>query len=151
MISGAVAGLGTVTAASGYILPWHGVVIGLIAGAVCFYASTELKRRLRYDDTLDVFGVHGVGGILGTLLTGVFATASVSISADTPHGLPGLLDGNPGQVITQLYGIFVTVLWCGGMTFGLLKLVALFAPLRVPAPCEIEGLDITQHGESIHA
>ena len=102
LISGAVAGLGTVTAASGYILPWHGAVIGILAGAVCFFASTEIKRMLGYDDSLDVFGVHGVGGILGTLLTGVFAAASVSVSADTPAGLPGLLEGNPGQLLIQL-------------------------------------------------
>ena len=81
-ISGAVAGLGTVTAASGYILPWQGAVIGILAGAVCFFASTEIKRLLGYDDSLDVFGVHGVGGILGTTLTGVFATAAVSAGPD---------------------------------------------------------------------
>ena len=151
LISGAVAGLGTVTAASGYILPWHGAVVGVLAGTVCFFASTELKRILGYDDSLDVFGVHGVGGILGTLLAGVFAVASVSVSADAPNGLPGLLEGNPGQLLTQAYGVVVTVLWCGGVTFVLLKLVALVVPLRVPPSCEMEGLDITQHGESIHA
>ncbi len=151
LISGAVAGLGTVTAASGYILPWHGALIGVLAGGVCFYASTEIKRMLGYDDSLDVFGVHGVGGVLGTLLTGVFAAASVSVSADTPAGLPGLLEGNPSQLLIQAYGVVVTVLWCGAVTFGLLKLVGLFVPLRVPPACEIEGLDITQHGESIHA
>jgi len=151
LISGAVAGLGTVTAASGYILPWHGAVIGILAGAVCFFASTEIKRMLGYDDSLDVFGVHGAGGILGTLLTGVFAAASVSANADTPAGLPGLLEGNPGQLLTQLYGVAVTILWCGTVTFVLLKLVGVLAPLRVPPSCEVEGLDISQHGESIHA
>jgi len=151
LISGAVAGLGTVTAASGYILPWHGAVIGVIAGAVCFFASTEIKRMLGYDDSLDVFGVHGVGGILGTLLTGVFAAASVSIDADNPNGLPGLLEGNSGQLATQAFGVAVTVVWCGAVTFALLKLVGLFSALRVPPQCEMEGLDITQHGESIHA
>ena len=129
LISGAVAGLGTVTAASGYILPWHGAVIGVPSGAVCFFASTEIKRMLGYDDTLDVFGVHGVGGNMGTLLTGVFATASVSINADTPAGLPGLLEGNPGQLLTQLYGVAVTILWCGAVTFVLLRLVSVFSPL----------------------
>ncbi|MGB8738241.1 MAG: ammonia channel protein, partial [Rhodomicrobium sp.] len=97
------------------------------------------------------FGVHGVGGNMGTLLTGVFATASVSINADTPAGLPGLLEGNPGQLLTQLYGVAVTILWCGAVTFVLLRLVSVFSPLRVPPSCEIEGLDISQHGESIHA
>ncbi|MGO8953818.1 MAG: ammonium transporter [Rhodomicrobium sp.] len=151
LISGAVAGLGTVTAASGYILPWQGAVIGILAGAVCFFASTEIKRILGYDDSLDVFGVHGFGGILGTLLTGVFAAASVSIDADNPNGLPGLLEGNPGQLLTQAYGVAVTVVWCGAVTFALLKLVSLFSPLRVAPSCEMEGLDISQHGESIHA
>jgi Amt family ammonium transporter len=151
LISGAVAGLGTVTAASGYILPWQGAVIGVLAGTVCFFASTELKRMLGYDDSLDVFGVHGVGGILGTLLTGVFATASVSVSADTPNGLPGLLEGNPGQLLIQAEGVLVTIVWCGALTFGLLKLVSFLAPLSVSPSCEMQGLDITQHGESIHA
>ena len=77
IISGAVAGLGTITPASGYVLPWHGIIIGLIAGAVCYWACTRLKQKLKYDDTLDVFGVHGVGGILGTMLAGVFATGAV--------------------------------------------------------------------------
>ena len=151
LISGAVAGLGTVTAASGYILPWHGAVIGVLAGVVCFFASTELKRMLRYDDSLDVFGVHGVGGILGTMLAGVFAAAAVSIDADNAKGLPGLLEGNTKQVLIQFYGVAVTVLWCGGVTFVLLKLVNLLSPLRVADRCEMEGLDITQHGESIHS
>ncbi len=76
MISGAIAGLGTITPASGFVLPWHGIVIGILAGAVCFWACTKLKLALGYDDSLDVFGIHGVGGILGTLLAGVFATAA---------------------------------------------------------------------------
>src|SRR5205085_11337200 len=87
MISGAVAGLGTITPASGFVAPWHGIVIGAIAGAVCYWACTSLKQRLKYDDSLDVFGVHGVGGITGTLLCGVFATASIG-------GTAGLLEGN---------------------------------------------------------
>src|SRR3954463_12402985 len=89
MISGAVAGLGTITPASGFVLPWHGVVIGLFAGTVCFWACTKLKQVLGYDDSLDVFGVHGIGGCLGTLLTGVFATAALSVGPDTPNGIPG--------------------------------------------------------------
>ncbi len=149
MISGAIAGLGTITPASGFVLPWHGIVIGLIAGAVCFWACTQLKQRLGYDDSLDVFGVHGVGGIVGTLLTGVFATAAISASADMPGGSPGLIDGNAGQVLTQLYGIAVVGIYSGVMTFVLLKLVGFMTPLRVTPQNELEGLDISQHGEAL--
>jgi Amt family ammonium transporter len=149
MISGAVAGLGTITPASGFVLPWHGLVIGLIAGTFCFWACTKLKQMLGYDDSLDVFGVHGVGGATGTLLTGVFATAAVSMGPDTPEGLPGLLEGNSRQLLIQLYGVVATLVWSGVMTFVLLKLIALVVPLRVSQRSEIEGLDITQHGEAL--
>src|SRR5262245_22432809 len=149
MISGAVAGLGTITPASGYVLPWHGLVIGLLAGAFCFWACTKLKQALGYDDSLDVFGVHGVGGATGTLLAGIFATAAVSMSPETPAGNPGLLEGNPGQVLIQLYGIGATLAWSGGVTFILLKLIELIVPLRVSKQNEIEGLDLTQHGEAL--
>jgi Amt family ammonium transporter len=149
MISGAVAGLGTITPASGFVLPWHGVVIGLIAGAVCFYACTWLKTRLGYDDSLDVFGVHGVGGATGTLLTGVFATAALSMSADTPAGYPGLLEGHPRQLLMQFVGVGSTLVWSGGITFVLLKVIGAFVPLRVSKQQEIEGLDLSQHGEAL--
>ena len=149
MISGAVAGLGTITPASGFVLPWHGLVIGLLAGAICFWACTKLKQMFGYDDSLDVFGVHGVGGFTGTLLTGVFATAAVSMGPDLPAGAPGLLEGNARQVLVQFYGVVVTLVWSGVMTFVLLKLIALIVPLRVSQRSEIEGLDITQHGEAL--
>ena len=150
LISGAVAGLGTVTAASGYILPWHGLVIGILAGAGCFFASTAIKRWLGYDDSLDVFGVHGVGGILGTTLTGVFATAAVSAGPDAPNGYPGLLEGNAQQLLIQLYGVGVTVVYCAVVTSVILLVVAVLTPLRVHPRSEIEGLDIAEHGKSIH-
>jgi Amt family ammonium transporter len=149
MISGAVAGLGTITPASGFVLPWHGVVIGVIAGGVCFWACTKLKQKLGYDDSLDVFGVHGVGGFTGTLLTGVFAAAAISVGPDTPNGLPGLLEGNPRQVLIQLYGIGVTIVWSGALTWGLLKVIDLFDTVRVSPQQEVEGLDISQHGEAL--
>ncbi len=142
MISGAVAGLGTITPASGFVAPWHGILIGVTAGLVCFWACTWLKRRLKYDDSLDVFGVHGVGGATGILLTGVFATASIG-------GTSGLLEGNPHLVLTQLYGVAVTLGWSAGMTYVLLKLVGLFVPIRVSLQQELEGLDISQHGEAL--
>jgi Amt family ammonium transporter len=149
IVSGAVAGLGTITPASGYVLPWHGLIIGIVAGAVCYYACTALKMRFRYDDSLDVFGVHGVGGITGTLLAGVFATAAISMTPDTPAGLPGLIDGNPRQLLIQLYGVLATMVWCGGATFIILKVVDLMTPLRVSREQEIAGLDISLHGESL--
>ncbi|HAO39779.1 MAG TPA: ammonium transporter [Afipia sp.] len=142
MISGAVAGLGTITPASGFVEPWHGIVIGVVAGAVCFWACTNLKHRFNYDDTLDVFGIHGIGGLLGTLMTGVFATAAIGGSA-------GLIEGNPRLLLIQAYGVAAVFVWTGAMTFVLLKVVDMLAGLRVPHEHEVEGLDITQHGEAL--
>jgi Amt family ammonium transporter len=144
MISGAVAGLGTITPASGFVLPWHGVVIGFVAGAICFWACTKLKLRCGYDDSLDVFGVHGVGGATGTFLTGVFAAAAVGETA-------GLLEGNAKQLQYQIYGIVAVLVWSGFATFVILKVINLFAPLRVSDETERSGLDIALHGESIHS
>jgi Amt family ammonium transporter len=142
MISGAVAGLGTITPASGFVLPWHGIVIGIIAGAVCYWACTRLKNRCRYDDSLDVFGVHGIGGATGTILAGVFAVAAVGDTA-------GLLEGNGRQVLIQLYGVAVTLAWSGIATFVLLKVIGFFLPLRVREEHERIGLDVSLHGESL--
>jgi Amt family ammonium transporter len=142
MISGAVAGLGTITPASGFVAPWHGIVIGVIAGSMCFWACTWLKHRFNYDDSLDVFGVHGVGGMSGILLAGVFATASIG-------GTSGLIEGNAGLLLIQLSGVLVTLAWSGGVTYVLLKLVSVFVPLRVSREHELEGLDISQHGEAL--
>jgi ammonium transporter, Amt family len=148
MISGAVAGLGTITPASGFVLPWHGIIIGLIAGAVCFWACTWLKLRCGYDDSLDVFGVHGVGGATGTFLTGIFAVAALSATPDIP-GTKGLIEGNPHQLLVQLYGIAAVIIWSGAVTFILLKVIEFLVPLRVNQQNEIEGLDVTQHGEAL--
>src|ERR1700744_3399997 len=142
MISGAVAGLGTITPASGYVAPWAAIVIGVTAGMVCFWACTWLKHRFRYDDSLDVFGVHGVGGMVGTLLAGVFASSAIC-------GTSGLLEGNPHQLLIQLYGVGVTLAWSVGGTFVLRKLVSAFVPLRVSREHELVGLDISQHGEAL--
>src|SRR5262249_45532049 len=142
MISGAVAGLGTITPASGFVAPWQGIVIGLIAGSLCYWACTSLKLRLNYDDSLDVFGVHGIGGMTGTLLTGVFATSAIG-------GTPGVVWGNPRPLLPAVGGVVVTLLWSGAVTWGLLRLIGAFVPLRVSKQHEIEGLDITQHGEAL--
>jgi Amt family ammonium transporter len=142
MISGAVAGLGTITPASGFVLPWQGIVIGILAGMICFWSCTWLKLACGYDDSLDVFGVHGIGGATGTLLVGVFATPAIG-------GAAGLLAGNGEQVLIQLYGIVVTFAWAGIATAVLLKAVSAYVPLRVDKQSEIEGLDVTQHGEAL--
>jgi ammonium transporter, Amt family len=102
MISGAVAGLGTITPASGFVLPWHGLVFGIIAGAICFYSCTSFKLICGYDDSLDVFGVHGIGGATGTLLAGIFATRAIG-------NVSGLLEGNPMQLLVQFYVVVVTL------------------------------------------
>jgi len=149
MISGAVAGLGTITPASGYVLPWHGVVIGGLAGLVCFWACTVLKERLHYDDSLDVFGIHGIGGMLGTLLVGIFATAAVSMSPEMPNGIGGLLEGNWHQLKIQVIGIAVTGAWCSVVSFMLLKLIDVLVGLRVSVDSERIGLDISLHGEAL--
>jgi ammonium transporter, Amt family len=142
MISGAVAGLGTITPASGFVAPWAGILIGMAAGLICFWACTWLKQRLNYDDSLDVFGVHGFGGMTGTLLCGVFAAKAIGDTA-------GLIEGNPQQLLIQLAGVAITLVWTAFATFVLLKLVGAFAPLRVSLQQELEGLDISQHGEAL--
>ncbi|WP_374546155.1 ammonium transporter [Rhodoblastus sp.] len=149
LISGAVAGLGTITPASGFVLPWHGAVIGALAGGICFWTSTELKARLGYDDTLDVFGVHGVGGVLGTLLAGVFATAAIS-AADGQPGVSGLIEGNAHQLAVQAAGVVIVAVWCVVGTLVSLKIVDAVVGLRVAPDDERLGLDLALHGESLH-
>jgi len=149
MISGAVAGLGTITPASGFVTPMEGILIGIIAGAVCFWACTWLKLKCGYDDSLDVFGVHGIGGMTGTLLAGVFAVGALSASPSLPGGVHGLLEGNPHQVVAQIYGVIATIVWSGTLTFIILKVIGLMVPLRVRHEDEIMGLDVSQHGEAL--
>jgi len=147
ILSGAVAGLGTITPAAGFVEPWAAMVIGLLAGAVCYWASVILKTRLGYDDSLDVFGVHGVGGVLGTLLTGVFATKAIN---DVAKGQAvGLVDGNAGQVLTQLYGVLAVGAFCAVGTWIILKVVDVLIGLRVTRDEETEGLDTALHGERV--
>jgi Amt family ammonium transporter len=141
--SGAVAGLVAITPASGFVGPTGSLFIGLAAGVMCFWGSTGLKHMLGYDDSLDAFGVHGVGGITGALLTGVFAVKDIG-------GTAGLLEGNPGQVLLQAEGIGCTIVWCGVVSFILYKVIDLVMGLRVSPEEEAEGLDISLHGEVIH-
>ena len=119
----AKAGLGTITPASGFVAPWHGIVIGIVAGGICFWACTSLKHRLNYDDSLDVFGIHGIGGLAGTLMAGIFATAAIG-------GTAGLLEGNWVQPLLQLYGIAVTLLWTA-VAVLVAGSIALFAGFRI--------------------
>ncbi len=142
IISGAIAGLVAITPASGFVDPRGALIIGLVAGVVCFWASTSLKKRLGYDDSLDVFGIHGVGGITGALLTGVFAVEAIG-------GTPGMLEGNTGQIMTQIYSILATLVWSGGATFVILKILDLTVGLRVSEEQERDSLDIQLHGETV--
>ena len=145
IISGAVAGLGSITPASGYVGVGPALLIGLVAGVACFYASTAIKKRLGYDDSLDVFGVHGVGGIIGTLGAGVFAASL--IAGPEVKGL--WFDGNGKQVLTQLKGIVVCLVWSGGLTWVILMVLKATVGLRVTNEQEIEGLDLHLHGERV--
>lgn len=142
-VSGAVAGLVAITPASGFVAPGGALIIGLVAGVACFWGATGLKHMLKYDDSLDAFGVHGIGGIVGAILTGVFAMKAVG-------GTAGLLEGNAGQVGIQLYGIAATIVYSAVATFIILKVIDIILGLRVTPEEETEGLDITQHGEIVH-
>ncbi len=139
-VSGAIAGEVAITPASGFVDPSSAIVIGFIGGVVC-YGAILLRERLKVDDALDVWAVHGVGGTLGILLTGIFAVAAVNA------GYSGLIDGNPHQVVVQLIAIAATWIYSGTATFIILKLVDRLVGLRVEESEEEEGLDASQHGE----
>jgi Amt family ammonium transporter len=145
IISGAVAGLVAITPASGYVLPGASIVIGLAAGVICFWAATSLKHMLGYDDSLDTFGVHGIGGIVGALLTGVFAYAPLSATDASPDGTAGGM----AQLKLQAIGVASTVIYSGVMTFILLMVTKALVGLRVGQEEEREGLDIVLHGEQV--
>jgi len=140
--SGAVAGLVAITPASGFVGPMGSIVIGVAAGVICFWGATSLKNMLGYDDSLDAFGVHAIGGIVGALLTGVFAVKSIG-------GTAGLLEGNPGQVWTQIVGILGTLIYDAIATYIILKVVDMVIGLRVTEEQEREGLDLSLHGERV--
>jgi Amt family ammonium transporter len=141
IVTGMVAGLATVTGASGFVGPLGGVLIGLAGGSVCFFATQYMKQILRVDDSLDVFPVHGVGGILGILLTSVFANVAL--------GGVGLADGQTsgGQFVVQLTGVIAAIGWTAVVTFILLKVVNAITPLRVSEDEEQQGLDLVLHDE----
>jgi Amt family ammonium transporter len=140
--SGCIAGLGTITPASGFVTPPAALAIGLVAGVVC-YAAVMLKVTFRYDDSLDVVGIHGVGGILGTLATGIFATVAVNAG-----GSNGLLYGNPKQLAVQAVAVGVILAYSFVATYLILKLLEKTMGLRVTDEQEVMGLDLSQHGEA---
>ncbi|MSO85507.1 MAG: ammonium transporter [Rhodospirillales bacterium] len=143
VISGAVAGLVAITPAAGFITPMGALAIGGVAGIACYWGAMSLKQALGYDDSLDVFGIHGIGGIVGAILTGVFASKTVGETA-------GLLEGNGAQVMTQLWGIAGTIVWSGLASYLLLKIIDATVGLRVDEETEVGGLDLALHGESVH-
>ncbi len=138
--SGAVAGLVAITPASGFVLPGPALIIGIAAGVICFWASTSLKHVLGYDDSLDTFGVHGIGGIVGALLTGVFAFGPLSGGAHV-GGLP--------QFLAQCIAVASTLVWSGLVSLVLLLLIKVTIGLRVSEDEEREGLDVVLHGEQL--
>jgi len=143
--SGLVAGLVGITPAAGFVAPWAAAIIGGLAGLVC-YAAVVYKEKLGYDDSLDAFGVHGVGGLLGALLTGVFSSKALNEA-----GKDGVIHGNAGQMIPQLAGVVAVGVYAAVVTFVVLKLIDKLVGLRVPVPKERENLDSTEHKKTDYA
>src|SRR5262249_52049498 len=140
--SGGVAGRVGITPAAGFVGPMAAIAIGVGAGALCYLAVVKLRPRLGYDDSLDTFGIHGVGGIWGAVATGLFASRAVNET-----GANGLLAGNPAQVLIQLVGVVATVVYAVVLCFALLKLLDATMGLRVKVEAEEEGLDLAEHGQ----
>jgi Amt family ammonium transporter len=141
-MTGAVAGLATVTPAAGFVPPWAAVVIGLLAGAICYF-GVHIRTRRDWDDALDVWGVHGVGGALGTILTGFFASSVI-------FGVKGAFEGGWRQVGIQIAGVAIAAVYAFVVTFVILKVINLITPLRVPKDVELAGLDEALHGEAAY-
>jgi len=146
MISGAVAGLVAITPASGFVNPGDALLIGIAAGVVCYLSAVHVKHIFKYDDALDAWGVHGVGGALGALLTGVFASNAINSASKG-----WLHDGNVGQMLLQLEDIAATFVYCGLVTFVILLVIKYTIGLRVSEDVEVEGLDLNLHGEVVQA
>jgi Amt family ammonium transporter len=141
IVTGMVAGLGTITPASGFVGPMGALAIGILAGLICYEATQYIKNKLKIDDSLDVFPVHGVGGILGTLLTAVFASSQ--------FGGLGLENSISEQFMIQLFGVVFTIIWCGIFTIVSIKIAEIFTGnIRVSSENEETGIDISDHGES---
>jgi Amt family ammonium transporter len=147
MISGAVAGLVAITPASGFVDPVGALIIGLAAGVVCYCSAVWLKKAIGYDDSLDAWGVHGVGGALGAIMTGMFAKGAINTAY--PKG-GWLTDGNFDQMIAQFKDVGFVFVYCAIVTFIILKVIDMIVGLRVSPEVEVEGLDINLHGETVH-
>jgi Amt family ammonium transporter len=143
IVSGAVAGLVAITPAAGFVGVLGAIVIGAAAGVICYWACTSLKKMFKYDDALDVFGVHAVGGIVGAILTGVFAR---EVYGGTVAGAGGTFT----QVLIQVKAVAATIAWSGVVTFVILMIVKAVIGLRVTTDQEREGLDLAEHGETVH-
>ena len=144
IVSGAVAGLVAITPASGFVDPTGALIIGIAAGVGCYFGATSVKKLFGYDDSLDAFGVHGIGGMIGAVLTGVLAKAAIG-----GDGKSGWIDGNPGQVLVQVEGIACTVVYCAIASFVILKVLDMVLGLRVEEEVERDGLDLALHGEAV--
>jgi len=141
-LTGSVAGLATITPAAGYVRPWAAVLIGILAAVVC-YICVQIRIKMEWDDALDVWGVHGVGGILGSILVGVFAESSV-------NGVNGLIFGDLHQFGIQVFAVVLTGVFAFVVTWAILKVLDMFSPVRVSEEAEIEGLDASLHGETAY-
>ncbi|WP_434065518.1 ammonium transporter [Streptococcus sp. VTCC 12905] len=144
--TGLVAGLVAITPGAGFVSTWSAVIIGLLVSPVCFYAIAIVKHKLGYDDALDAFGCHGVGGIFGGIVTGLFTTPELALDPDNI----GLIYGNPRLFLVTIAAIVFTIVWSAGMTFVLIKGISFFMPLRVSDREEVVGLDDTEHGETAY-
>jgi len=145
-VTGGIVGLVAITPGSGYVTPLAAIIIGLAVSPICYFAISVVKKKLGYDDSLDAFGCHGVGGMFGAIATGLFATKSVN-----ELGADGLFYGNPSLLLAQVLGVLITIAWSGGFTFVILKVISLFTKLRASESEEEEGLDVTQHGEDAYS
>lgn len=144
--TGLVAGLVAITPGAGFVSTWSAVIIGLLVSPVCFYAIAIVKHKLGYDDALDAFGCHGVGGVFGGIVTGLFTTPELALD---PENI-GLIYGNPRLFLVTIAAIVFTIVWSAGMTFVLIKGISFFMPLRVSDREEAIGLDNTEHGETAY-
>jgi len=144
LLTGAVAGLATITPAAGYVSPATSALIGVLAGVICYYA-VALKNRLGWDDALDVWGVHGVGGFIGVIFLGIFASKSWN-----PAGVDGLLMGNPSFFMKQCAAVAISSVWAFGFTYGMLWIIDRITPVRVTLAAEEKGLDAELQGEEAY-